>query len=103
MSLQGTPVGSMDEVWDGVPGCYYVLKNDEGEITGLWYKLPTGGLGRIASHGHGTGPKHEWTITEDASGVVTVEPSIEQHAIPNRTEPEYGYWHGFLRAGVWDG
>jgi hypothetical protein len=99
--LQGKRVDDMDAVWDGEPGCYYAIKNDEGQITGLWFKLPTGGLGRIASIVVGKDPEHEWTITENDDGTITVDPSIEQHATPGRTEPEYGYWHGHLVNGVW--
>lgn len=103
-TLQGKPVDSMDAVWDGEPGSYYVIRKD-GEITGLWFKLPTGGLGRIAAVGHhpDRDADHEWTITADENGVVTVDPSILQHEMPNVAEhPENAGWHGHLRNGVWE-
>ena len=101
--MQGTRVDGMDAVWDGEPGSYYPIKNEAGEITGLWFKLPSGGLGRIANKGHGPDPEHEWTITENPDGTVTVDPSILQREMPgHENDPTLRAWHGHLRNGVWE-
>lgn len=97
METQGTRVQNMDAVWEGEPGYYYPTLNGAGEVTALWFKLPTGSLGRIANIGHGQGDDPEWTITLNEDGTVTVDPSIEQHEIPDHAP----YWHGHLVGGVW--
>lgn len=89
----------MQELWEGdaPAGAYFPVVAENSSVKALWFRLPTGTLGRIAAKGHGNGTEPEWDITINADGTVTVDPSIEQHeseGIP--------YWHGHLRAGVWE-
>lgn len=93
--MQGTRVNSIDAIWEGNPGDYFPIVED-GICTALWFKLPTGTLGRIAADGHGKHGEPEWTITVNADETVTVDPSIEQHETTN-----VPYWHGHLVNGVW--
>lgn len=98
METPGTRVESVADVWDGEPGCYFVKLTEEGEVSCLWFQLPTGSIGRIAAKGHGTGDEPEWDITVDDDGVPTVDPSIEQHKVPG---VNIEYWHGHFVGGVW--
>lgn len=97
--MQGTRVNSISEVLNGEAGVYFPVI--EGTIVkGLWFRLPTGNLGRIAAKGYGADDEPEWDICVNPDDTVTVNPSIEQQAIESADIP---YWHGHLRSGVWEG
>ena len=98
MELQGTRVdGGVEAVWDGEPGCYCPILDDDGTtVKALWFKLPSGSVGRIAAIGFGNGEEPEWEIGLNPDATVSVSPSIEQHAI-ERAQPPIPYWHGHLR------
>lgn len=96
--MQGTRVGSLDEVMDGQSGSYFPMLDEGGNVISLWAKLPTGSMARLPNKGHGK-DEAEWEITINEDGTVTVDPSIEQHEIPGNTP----YWHGHLRNGIWEG
>lgn len=97
-TLQGERVDSVERVWDGEPGAYYPMIDGDGQLVGLWMKLPTGSLARLPNKGHGTGGP-EWDIRIEDDGTVTVSPSIEQHPISGASSTPY--WHGYLERGVW--
>lgn len=99
--MQGTRVPTIREVWEGNPGDYTPIEK-EGVVVALWFKLPTGSLGRIAATGHGEADENEWSIVIEPDGSVTVDPSIEQHA-NEKGKPPIAYWHGHLKHGVWEG
>jgi hypothetical protein len=74
-------------------GDYVLCRGQDNEITALWMKLPrTETQGRIPAAGHGVDGEAEWTIVENASGTVTVLPSIDEGS---------GGYHGFLTDGIW--
>lgn len=96
--LQGTRANSMQEVWNGDPGVYWpkpvvTIPASDSAIECLWFKLPTGTVGRIANQGHEKDGEEAWTITVNEDQTVTVDPSIDQQAEPR--------WHGHLVNGVW--
>jgi len=89
--MEGRRVDDIDAL--GQEGDYTLLFSDDGGIHCLWMKLPrTGTQGRIPAVGQGTGGEPEWTIVENASGSVTVLPSIDEGN---------GGYHGFLTDGIW--
>lgn len=99
--LQGKRVDSVQSIIDGgSPGDYFPRTDDDGSIACLWFRLPTDTVGRIAAKGHGKDGEHEWSITEEDDGSITVDPSIEQHPTASANIP---YWHGHLVRGVWNG
>jgi hypothetical protein len=79
------------------PGDYIVKPADGGEVSQLIFCAPrTGAMGVIPNVGHGKvvgGVREpEWTIVENATGTVTVTPSIDQGN---------GGYHGWLTDGIW--
>lgn len=97
--MKGRRCEDVQAVWDGPPGGYCPTFDTEGEVEALWFKLPSGSHGRIAAIGYGQNDEPEWTITVEADGSVTVDPSIHQLPIEgNHPVPE---WHGFLKSGEW--
>lgn len=97
----GKRVKDVQEVWDGDPGVYApIIDGETGEVKGLWFKLPSGSIGRLAAKGHGNGDEPEWDIHLNPDATVSVDPSIEQQGIPHAIPP-IPYWHGHLRGGVW--
>lgn len=102
-TLAGKRVNSLEEVWeDGVePGVYFPVLAENQSVKALWFRMPTGCVGRIAGKGHGNGDEPEWDITINADGTVTVDPSIENHEIRSEGVITVPYWHGHLRDGVW--
>jgi hypothetical protein len=94
---QGRRRDGVDQLWEGEPGDYFPVMRSDGAVTALWFKLPTGTMGRIAATGHGNGEEPEWTIRVEPDGTVTVEPSIQQEEVPDHAPA----WHGYLRKGVW--
>jgi len=100
-TMQGTLLdGGVQAVFETQePGVYALARGEGGEITSLWFRLPTGTIGRIAARGHGKPGEDEWEITVNPdTGVVTVNPSIKQEAVSDLPT-----WHGYLRRGVWEG
>jgi len=79
------------------PGDYIVKPGDGGEVSQLIICTPrTGAIGVLPNAGHAEvvdGVREpEWMIIENASGTVTVTPSIDQGA---------GGYHGCLTDGIW--
>jgi hypothetical protein len=99
--MQGVRVGSIHEVTHGDHGAYYPILREDRTVVGLWFKLPTGTLGRIPAIGFGNGTEPEWEIKLNPDATVSVSPSILQEAIPHAVPP-IPPWHGFLRGGVWE-
>lgn len=88
----------------GQPGDYCPRLAPDGTVAVLWAILPNAtSWGRLPNKGHGTGGEPEWTITLEADGTVTVDPSIEQHEVKRGDRVVAPYWHGHLRRGVWEG
>lgn len=98
-TCQGRMYMSIDDVLEGDPGGYFPMVNDQGRITALWVKLPTGSMGRLPNNGFGDGSA-EWTIALNPDNTITVEPSIKQTEtqMGDETIPAY---HGYLRNGIW--
>lgn len=105
--VEGRRVDEVSAIERG--GDYTVTHGPDGRIASMTFAMP--GFGDAAGHGAavwnripGEGSTDErdrvrWTITEDAEGKVTVEPSILAEW------PEGGggrRFHAFLRGGVWD-
>lgn len=64
---------------------------------GNWWVCCPNGNGPARLTGNGRREAPNWEVTEHDDGTITVSPSIEAHAMGELA----GYWHGFLRAGVW--
>jgi hypothetical protein len=107
--LEGQRIdGGTEAIYNAKAGAYwptYVKGDESSGIYALWFKLPTGTVGRIPAEHPARQPGVEdpcWTITEDDEGRVTVDPSILQGEIGKPDDPHYvPPWHGWLRAGVW--
>ncbi|HXU02356.1 MAG TPA: hypothetical protein VN903_15425 [Polyangia bacterium] len=95
---QGRRVAEMDDLM--LPGDYTLGYNSDGQIVSMWFSMPG-----FPSHRWNriNGPAAEreprWEITEDAEGVVHVEPSIRTQWTEGQ-EPRC--FHGFLHHGVWE-
>ena len=71
---------------------------------GGWYKLEPGDYVKVAE-GHfmsrvpepcfHTGSLKGHQVIEHEDGTITASPSI------GHTEPNVGYWHGYLERGIW--
>jgi hypothetical protein len=84
------------------PGDYCPCYNDAGQITHLWLALPGWGQWtRLPSTHSPVEGEPRWTITEDADGRVTVDPSIKVWWNQGPEQREIG-WHGYLKAGEWE-
>jgi hypothetical protein len=87
--MQGHRVNSKAALAE--PGDYYVDLGPDGAPAALWARLPDSGTqARIPAVDHGIDAEPEWTITLNASGTVTVLPSIDG-----------GGYHGHLTDGIW--
>jgi hypothetical protein len=102
--LIGRRVATIDLVLGGERGDYVPIfaTSRERAVKAVWFRLPTGSIGRIASRGHGVNDEPEWDIAVEDDGAVTVSPSIQQRYVPaGPAFPETPPWHGFLEHGVW--
>jgi len=90
--MRGRRVDTIQQVWDGEPGDYALTP----EYDAVWLKLPTGSLGRLpVTKGASHDDPPTWQLIEHEDGTITLDPSIQQEAIPGHAP----YWHGFLRHG----
>lgn len=81
-----TPCRRVDSYSETV-GDYWITEDGY-----LFVVLPTGEMG-------GVDPK-KWTVTENADGTVTVDPSILMQETPLKDGTVLKGWHGYLRNDV---
>lgn len=76
------------------PGVYWWCRGIPDGVDRLYFIDPTGVFGAVSPKIH--------TITDNADGTITVEPSILRYAGGPREDgtPDLG-WHGYLENGVW--
>jgi hypothetical protein len=87
--------------WGAEPGAYGRVLSDG---VWIWYACtPNGLLGDLAAH----------EVIEHEDGTISVNPSLEIGTAPgseiqivdevafDRSGGREGYWHGFLKHGVW--
>lgn len=90
--MTGRRVKTVQQVLDGEPGDYMLTS----ERDAVWLKLPTGSLGRLpVTDGSSHDNPPTWNLVEHEDGTITLDPSIQQQAIPGHAPA----WHGFLRHG----
>lgn len=98
--VQGRRVASVEDIEH--QGDYAVSYTEDGRIEALWLWLPGFEEPRWSRIGaQASKDRVRWDISEDASGTITVSPSILSQWIWGE-ERKQCRWHGFLKGGIWE-